>query len=189
MIDCIVSITGTSWTVYLSINLHSKSARRVDSVPRRVLQSLRTKRAGGLGFFLTALCLISAVQLVTREVSAQESGASETGVARGDNLEMIVRAGFGRLEVSNWTGSWVPFRISVSNQGPAITGRLVVHCESSPTPNPQVREYVKEIQLPTGSRQLHEIAAFLNSGESPIVRIQSDDRVIVESRVNVERSY
>ena len=102
---------------------------------------------------------------------------------------MIVRAGFGRLEVSNWTGSWVPFRVSLANQGPAITGRLIVHCESSPSPNPQVREYVKEIQLPTGSRQLHEIAAFLNSGESAIVRLQSEDRVIAETRVNVERSY
>ncbi|HLF82742.1 MAG TPA: hypothetical protein VI837_01045 [Blastocatellia bacterium] len=102
---------------------------------------------------------------------------------------MIVRAGFGRLEVSNWTGSWVPFRISLSNQGPPISGRLIVHCESSANPNPQVREYVKEIQLPTGSRQLHEIAAFLNSGESPIVRLQSGDRVVAETRVNVERSY
>ena len=102
---------------------------------------------------------------------------------------MIVRAGFGRLEVSNWTGSWVPFRVSLANQGPPISGRLVVHCESSGNPNPQVREYVKEIQLPTGSRQLHEIAGFLNSGESPIVRLQSGDRVVAETRVNVERSY
>ncbi|MEK6324907.1 MAG: hypothetical protein AABN33_24965 [Acidobacteriota bacterium] len=127
--------------------------------------------------------------MIAREARAQENGAAETGVARVENLEMIVRAGFGRLEVSNWTGSWVPFRISVSNQGPPIAGRLVVHCESSPNPNPQVREYVKEIQLPTGSRQLHEIAAFLNSGESPIVRIQSGDDVIVETRITVERSY
>ena len=174
----------------MSINLHSKSTRRIDSVSRTAFQRLRLRRARCfVVVVVTALCLISAAQLSTREVSAQETGASETGVARGDNLEMIVRAGFGRLEVSNWTGSWVPFRISVSNQGPAITGRLIVHCESSPNPNPQVREYVKEIQLPTGSRQLHEIAAFLNSGESPIIRIQSDDRVIVETRITVERSY
>ncbi|HSQ19044.1 MAG TPA: hypothetical protein VLR92_01590, partial [Blastocatellia bacterium] len=111
------------------------------------------------------------------------------GVARAENLEMVVRAGFGRLEVSNWTGSWVPFRVSIMNQGPPIAGRLIVHCESSPNPNPQVREYLKEVQLPTGSRQFHEIAAFLNSGESPIVRLQSGDRVIAETRVNVERSY
>ena len=102
---------------------------------------------------------------------------------------MVVRAGFGRLEVSNWTGSWVPFRISLSNQGPPISGRLIVHCQSSPNPNPQVREYVKEVKLPTGARQFHEIAAFLNSGESPVVRLQSGDRVVAETRVNVERSY
>jgi len=102
---------------------------------------------------------------------------------------MTVRAGFGRLEVSNWTGSWVPFRISLANQGPPISCRLVVHCESAGNPNPQVREYVKEVQLPTGSRQLHEIAAFLNSGESPIVRLQSGDHVVAETRVSVERSY
>jgi glyoxylase-like metal-dependent hydrolase (beta-lactamase superfamily II) len=56
-------------------------------------------------------------------------------------------------------------------------------------PNPQVREYVKEIQLPTGSRQFHEIAAFLNSPESPIVRLQTEDGAVVETRVSVERSY
>lgn len=111
------------------------------------------------------------------------------GVGHGENLEMVVRAGFGRLEVSNWTGSWVPFRVSIVNQGPPIAGRLIIHCETSPNPNPQVREYLKEVQLPTGSRQFHEIAAFLNSGESPIVRLQSGDRVIAETRVNVERSY
>ena len=102
---------------------------------------------------------------------------------------MIVRAGFGRLEVSNWTGSWVPFRVSLANQGPPITGRLIVHCESNPNPNPQVREYIKEVQLPTGSRQLHEIAAYLNSGEVPTVRLESEGRTIAEARVSVERSY
>ena len=124
-----------------------------------------------------------------RNVRAQENGAGEPGVVRTENLEMIVRAGFGRLAVSNWTGSWVPFRISLANQGPPITGRLIVHCESSPSPNPQVREYVKEIQVPTGSRQFHEIAAFLNSGESPLVRVESSDRVVAETRITVERSY
>jgi hypothetical protein len=125
---------------------------------------------------------------MTRGISAQDNGA-EAGVARAADFEMVVRAGFGRLEVSNWTGSWVPFRISIANQGAPISGRLVVHCESSPNPTTQVREYVKEVQVPTGSRQLHEIAAFLNSGESPIVSLQSSDRVVAETRVNVERSY
>ena len=135
------------------------------------------------------VCWLSANHLMSRTALAQENGASEMGVVRAENLEMIVRAGFGRLEVSNWTGSWVPFRVSIANQGPPIAGRLIVHCETSPNPNPQVREYVKKIQLPTGSRQLHEIAAFLNSGESPIVRLESGDVVIAETRVNVERSY
>ena len=147
---------------------------------------MRSRRAA-IFVFAVAVCLIAAS--ITRQARAQENGAAETGVARAENLEMIVRAGFGRLEVSNWTGSWVPFRVSLANQGPPISGRLIVHCESSPNPNPQVREYVKEIQLPTGARQLHEIAAFLNSGESAIVRLQSGDRVIAEARVNVERSY
>ncbi|HKA19373.1 MAG TPA: hypothetical protein VKN18_13870 [Blastocatellia bacterium] len=130
-------------------------------------------------------CLLAFIP--ARLALAQEIG-SETGVARAENLEMVVRAGFGRLSVSSWTGSWVPFRINITNQGPALTGRLIVHCESSPNPNPQVREYVKDIQLPTGSRQLHEIAAFLNSGEAPVVRFETDDQVIAETRISVERS-
>ncbi len=108
---------------------------------------------------------------------------------RAENLELVVRAGFGRLEISSWSGSWVPFRVSIANQGPSIVGRLIVHCETTPNPNPQVREYVKDVQLPSGSRQLHEISAFLNSGESPIVRLESGDRIIAETRINVERSY
>jgi len=48
---------------------------------------------------------------------------------------------------------------------------------------------VKEVQLPTGSRQFHEIAAFLNSGESPTIRIQSGDHVLVETQIAVERSF
>ena len=133
--------------------------------------------------------LAAASLLAPRDIHAQESAAPETGIARSGDFEMTVRAGFGRLEVSNWNGSWVPFRITLSNQGAPITGRLIVHSESSPNPTPQVREYVKEIQVPTGSRQLHEIAAFLNSGDSPIVRVQSEDRVVAETKVNVERTY
>ena len=140
-------------------------------------------RAGIIFLLFCATAIISA-----RLVFAQET-AAETGIARGENLEMSVRAGFGRLAVSNWTGSWVPFRINITNQGPTLSGRLIVHCESSATPNPQVREYVKDIQLPTGSRQLHEIAAFLNSGEAPVVRFESNDQTIAETRISVERNY
>ena len=164
--------------------------RRFDPVFRRRFRRLGSARVAVLAVFIVTGCLVATTLLTPRDVRAQENNiAPETGVARTADFEMIVRAGFGRLEVSNWTGSWVPFRISLSNQGPPISGRLIVHCESSPNPAPQVREYVKEIQLPTGTRQLHEIAAFLNSGESPIVRLQSDDRVVAETRVSVERSY
>src|SRR5262245_45748114 len=106
------------------------------------------------GQIMLVFCLLTAAPL--RFAFAQETG-SETGVARAENLEMVVRAGFGRLSVNNWTGSWVPFRINITNQGPPLNGRLIVHCESAANPNPQVREYVKDLQLPTGSRQLHEI--------------------------------
>jgi hypothetical protein len=149
-------------------------------------QRLRQSVAGVV--LMVLVCVAEGV-LLTVPTSAQDNGPAETGVARTENIEMTVRAGFGRLSVSNWTGSWVPFRISLLNQGPAIAGRLVVHCESSGNPNPQVREYVKTVQLATGSRQLHEIAGFLNSGENPVVRLESDNGVIVETRINVERSY
>src|SRR5205085_8787539 len=76
------------------------------------------------------------------------------------------------------------------NQGPAIVGRLIVHTESNNNgPTSQAREFVKEIQLPTGARQSHEIAAYINSGESPSVRIQSGDHVMIETTVPVQRNY
>jgi hypothetical protein len=135
---------------------------------------------------LISLLLIFACVIPDRFALAQEGGA-ETGVSRAENVEMVVRAGFGHLAVSSWTGSWVPFRISITNQGSPLVGRLIVHCESAANPNPQVREYVKDIQLPTGSRQLHEIAAFLNSVEQPVVRFETEDQVILETRITVER--
>jgi len=138
------------------------------------------------GAALISVLLIFVCVIPGRFALAQEGGA-EMGVSRAENVEMVVRAGFGHLVVSNWTGSWVPFRISIANQGPPLVGRLIVHCESGANPNPQVREYVKDIQLPTGSRQLHEIAAFLNSVEHPVVRFETEDRVIVETSISVER--
>lgn len=133
--------------------------------------------------------VIGFLPLIFRAVKAQDNAQAEAGVARNENLELIVKAGFGRLEVNHWTGGWVPFRITVSNQGPPITGRLVVNCESNSGPTPQQREYVKEIQLPTGSHQLHEIAAFLNSGENPIVRVYSGDNVAIETSIPVQRTF
>jgi hypothetical protein len=137
-----------------------------------------------------ALALLTGPALFALRVARAQDGAQqESGTARNENIEITVKAGFGRLEVNHWNGTWVPFRVTLSNQGPAINGRLVVHCESNPNPTPQVREYVKEIQLPTGSRQLHEIGAFLNSGENPIVRVQSGDRILIETAVPIQRSF
>jgi len=146
-------------------------------------------RPAAVVFALALVFAASATPFIFRTVNAQESAPAEPGVARNENLEIIVKAGFGRLEVNHWNGSWVPFRITISNQGPPITGRLVVHCESNPNPTPQVREYVKDVQLPTGSHQLHEVAAFLNSAENPIVRVYSGDRVVIEAVIPVQRSF
>src|SRR4051812_29102496 len=134
----------------------------------------------GAGAFLTA-----------HAVGAQNTPApAETGTASNGELEIAVKAGFGRLEVNSWNGAWVPFRITVVNQGPAIVGRLIVHTESNTNgPTSQAREFVKEIQLPTGARQSHEISAYINSGENPKVRIQSGDQVVIEATVPVQRNY
>jgi hypothetical protein len=151
-------------------------------------KSSRTRRGPALVALAAALAFMS-LHFATRIVGAQEGAGAETGAFRTNDFEMTVKAGFSKLEVNNWMGSWVPFRITLANQGRPISGRLIIHCESQNGPTPQVREYVKEIQLPTGSRQLHEMAAFLNSGEDPIVRIQTDGVVFAEAKVNVERSY
>lgn len=155
---------------------------------KRNLQEATTGKSA-LIFTAAIAIALGAMWLSTRGANAQSNPAAESGVTRNDNLELMVNAGFGRLEVNHWNGSWIPFRIAVTNHGPAINGRLVVHCESNPNPTPQAREYVKDIQLATGSRQLHEISAFLNSGENPIVRIMSDDRVLIEATVAVQRSF
>jgi hypothetical protein len=103
---------------------------------------------------------------------------------------MIVRAGFGRVYVNSYVGTWVPFRITVSNQGAPITGRLVVRAESDANPSTQVREFVKPVQLPTGSRQLHEIAVFLNSGrKEPEVILMNGEDPIASTTVKVEGNY
>ncbi|MFY9570862.1 MAG: hypothetical protein WAV20_05650 [Blastocatellia bacterium] len=172
----------------MRINPYSSRCGTGISGRRRPDQVFNLARTGALTSAFLLLFLITGDQPGSRGVRAQET-VGEPGFVRSESLEMLVRAGFGRLDVSSSIGSWVPFRISLVNQGPAIIGRLIVHCESSPNPTPQVREYVKDIQLPTGSRQLHEIAAFLNSGESPIIRVQAGDRVLAETRISVERRY
>src|SRR5690349_6206854 len=127
----------------------------------------RDKRARRVMIAALALVMIAAAPVfVTRLVGAQPTAApAETGTASNDGLEISVKAAFGRLEINSWGGVWVPFRITLINQGPAVTGRLIVHTESNnngPTGSP--REFVKDIQLPTGANQSHEIVAFLNSG-------------------------
>jgi hypothetical protein len=138
-----------------------------------------------------ALVMIGAASFfAARHVGAQNTPApADSGTASNGELEIAVKAGFGRLEVNSWNGAWVPFRITVANQGPAIAGRLIVHTESNNGPTPQAREFVKEIQLATGSHQSHEIAAYINSGENPTVRITSGDHVLIETAVQVQRNY
>ena len=136
--------------------------------------------AGGRRAAAVALALVlvgAASLLMTYRVGAQATPTpADSGTASNGELEIAVKAGFGRLEVNSWNGAWVPFRITVANQGPAIAGRLVVHTESNNNgPTPQSRDFVKDIQLPTGAHQAHEIAAYINSGENPTVRVTAGD--------------
>ncbi|HLG14556.1 MAG TPA: hypothetical protein VJH03_08655 [Blastocatellia bacterium] len=119
---------------------------------------------------------------------AQNGSGSEPGVFRSDTLEMVVKAGFGKLDVNGFTGNWASFRIALANDGDPITGRLVVRA-AAPS-GTQHREYIQEVQLPRGSRQLHEIAAFLSSDDPPEVSVvSSDGRVMAQTTVRVERSH
>jgi hypothetical protein len=148
------------------------------------------KRARRVTVAALALLMVAASVFVARRVGAQPTAApAETGTASNNGLEIAVKAAFGRLEINSRSGVWVPFRIAVANQGPAVTGRLIVHTESDDGPTGAPREFVKDIQLPTGANQSHEIVAFLNSGENPTVRIMAGDRVLVETTVPVQRNY
>src|SRR5262249_27277208 len=77
-----------------------------------------------------------------------------------------------------------------TNQGPPINGRLTVF---APAPSQhQSREFSEEVQLPTGSKKLYEIEAYLNSTQmEPVVRLiqhsSSGDRVVTEAPVRVEQ--
>lgn len=101
-------------------------------------------------------------------------------------VEMTVSAGFGGLEV-NYGGGWVPFRIQVTNQGEPIIGRLVVMAKASQGQGAQGRAYIKDVQLPTGARQFHEIAAYINSNEDVDVNLVSKDTIVASTTVKVER--
>ncbi len=131
-----------------------------------------------------ATVLLSPI-FVGRKANAQETQPGGTGVYHSDTLEMAVRAGFGRLEVNTFAGSWVPVRVTIANQGDPISGRLVIRAESSQGPSPTYREFVKDVQLPTGSRQFHEIAAFLNSGGDVEISLVSNSRVVARTAISV----
>jgi hypothetical protein len=138
---------------------------------------------------LSFVVLSIACSFLQRSVDAQDLTPQEPGVFRSDKLEMIVKAGYGKLEVNSWLGSWTPFRISIANQGEPIAGKLVVLAKGSSNQNLQGREFVKEIQLPTGSRQYHEISAFLNSGEDIEVSIVSNDKTVATTTVKIDRQF
>jgi hypothetical protein len=133
--------------------------------------------------------IILSASLIGTPAGHAQNGSTEDGIFRSDTLEMTVRAGFGRLEVNGFTGNWAPFRIMISNDGEPISGRLVVRSSTSSNPSPGYREFIKQVNIPRGSRQLHEIAAFVSSDEPPEISIVSDDRVVAQTSVRVERSY
>lgn len=111
----------------------------------------------------------------------------EPGVFRSDKLEMFVKAGFGKLEVNSWQGTWTPFRVSLANFGEQIVGRLVIASQSAANQNAQGRKFVKDIQLATGARQLHEIPVYLNGGADVDVTLESGGRTIAKTSLPVER--
>lgn len=115
-------------------------------------------------------------------------GQSGIGAFRGDNLEVRVRAGFGSVAASPFSSGWIPFRISVSNQGPPISGKLVVQCRMDDNPSPQMREYVRPVQIATGSDQLFEIPAYLSNDEDAHVILIGSDGVVARIPINVDRS-
>jgi hypothetical protein len=137
---------------------------------------------------LFATGLIAAAVAPAADVSAADDGPSGTAVFHGDKLSISVRAGFSRLDVSSFSGGWVPFRISVTNDGPPISGKLVVKCPLSDGPNSSFREYVKAVQIPTGADHYHEIPAYLNENLDVQVRLLSGDEVIAETSVRVDRA-
>ena len=141
-------------------------------------------------FFALLFVLFSLTcSLIQKSASAQDSANQEPGVFRSDKIEMIVKAGYGKLEVSNWQGTWAPFRISIANQGEPISGKLVVLTTNSSNQSAQGREFVKEIQLPTGSRQSHEIAAFISSGADIEVNLVANDKTIASTTVKIDRQF
>jgi hypothetical protein len=129
------------------------------------------------------LLVFTATVFCERHAQAQEAQA-EPGVFRSETVEMVVRAGFGQLELRGWSGTWTPFRIMLANQGEAIIGRLVVLTKNQ---NGQGREFVKNIQLPTGARQSHEITVYLDSNDDAVISLESKGNIFATTTIPVER--
>jgi len=138
---------------------------------------------------LALLVLASVLSGSRTAVRAQDGGAGPPSDSIATGLDITVRAGLGKLEVSYWSGYWSPFRITITNQGPSISGKLVVRCPSSDGPNPKYRDYVKEVRIPTASRQTHEVTAFVSSAEDPHIQVIVGDQVIADTSVKVDRTY
>ena len=135
------------------------------------------------GFRLALVAALAGIMLCGPFRGWAETGPNTTSV------DIEVKAGFGGLAVSR-LGGWVPFRIILTNQGPPIAGRLAVFAEAPS--QQQSREFSEEVQLPTGSRKLFEIEAYLTSTQlEPVVRLiqhsSSGDKVVMESPVKIER--
>jgi hypothetical protein len=137
----------------------------------------------GLGFRLALIVSLATILTGGPLLAWADTGPNAAGV------DIEVKAGFGGLAVSR-LGGWVPFRVIITNQGPPISGRLVVFAEAPS--QQQSREFSEDVQLPTGSRKFFEIEAFLNSTQvEPVVRLiqhsSSGDKVVMETPVKIER--
>ena len=137
----------------------------------------------GLGFSLALIASLATILTGGPLWAWADTGPNAAGV------DIEVKAGFGGLSVSR-LGGWVPFRVIITNQGPPISGRLVVYAEAPS--QQQSREFSEDVQLPTGSRKFFEIEAYLNSTQAePVVRLiqhsSSGDKVVTEAPVKIER--
>src|SRR5215475_13501544 len=138
---------------------------------------------------LMSLSILAGALPIAGRASAQEDLHEAPGDAGALGLDINVKAGFGKLEVSYWSGYWTPFRITITNQGPPVIGKLVVKCPSSDGPNPQYREYSKDVRIPTASRQTHEMTVFVSASDDPRVQVVAGDQVVAEAAVKVGRTY
>jgi hypothetical protein len=137
--------------------------------------------------FLTISLIFFSIAALFFQSTQAQSEQQEPGVFRSDKLEMFVKAGFGKLEVTSWEGNWTPFRVSLANFGDQIVGRIVITSQAVANQNAQGREFVKDIQLPTGSRQQHEIPVFLRGGSDVDVILEVGGRTVAKTSLPVER--